>query len=242
MRHVVAGVLAVMAGSVAGGSWPAAVEAASPVAAAASVTVPDGTHLIVRTYAQGAPAADLPAARRTAGAILGRAGIEVTWRDCGVPGEAGALPAAACDEPLRRNELLVRLVPAGTADGRSDAGTLGFAFVDLGAGGGSLATVYVDRVRAMAQAAGVEPAALLGRAIAHEVGHLLLGTNRHAAHGLMRASWSVADLRRNRTMEWLFDGKEGDAMRRGLAGRLRPSRLLASIAGSRDEQFDIPLR
>jgi hypothetical protein len=39
----------------------------------------------------------------------------------------------------------------------------------------------------------------------------------------MRACWSSADLRRNRPTEWLFDGTEGDVMRRGIASRLRLS-------------------
>jgi hypothetical protein len=34
----------------------------------------------------------------------------------------------------------------------------------------------------------------LGRALAHEVGHYLLGANVHTATGLMRAEWSPAEL------------------------------------------------
>ena len=113
----------------------------------------------------------------------------------------------------------MRIVSAGTVDSRFDADTLGFAFVDLDAGGGSLANVYADRVGVMADAAGVGAAELLGKTIAHEIGHLLLGTNRHAPHGVMRASWSGADLRRNRATQWRFEGKEGEVMRKGIAGR-----------------------
>ena len=94
------------------------------------------------------------------------------------------------------------------------------AVVDVDAGVGSLATVYADRVRVMAQRAGVDNAELLGRAMAHEVGHLLLGTNGHAAHGLMRASWSSVDLQ-GYGVQWFFNGKEGEAMRRGIASRFR---------------------
>ena len=32
---------------------------------------------------------------------------------------------------------------------------------------------------------------ILGRVTAHEIGHLLIGTNSHAPSGLMRASWNV---------------------------------------------------
>jgi hypothetical protein len=159
-------------------------------------------------------------ARRTASAALEHAGIEVFWVECGL--HAANQPAAnACTQPLRWNELVVRLVSAGRADRRRHADSLGFAFVDLDTGGGWLATVYADRVEEMAGLCGVDAAGLLGRAIAHEIGHLLLGTNEHTTHGLMRAGWSGADLRRDRATQWRFGGRESEQMRRRLASRFR---------------------
>ncbi len=35
---------------------------------------------------------------------------------------------------------------------------------------------------------------ILGHAAAHEIGHLLLGSNSHSPQGLMRARWSRQDL------------------------------------------------
>jgi len=35
---------------------------------------------------------------------------------------------------------------------------------------------------------------ILGRALAHELGHYLLASTRHAGHGLMRSSWPVDSL------------------------------------------------
>ena len=35
---------------------------------------------------------------------------------------------------------------------------------------------------------------ILGHAAAHEIGHLLLGSNSHSPFGLMRARWSGQDL------------------------------------------------
>jgi hypothetical protein len=177
-----------------------------------------GTSIVVRTYTEAASAGDIRTARRTASAILERAGIQVVWLECDPP--ADPTDADACTQPLRWNELVVRIVSAGTVDGRTGVDTLGCAVVDVEAGVGSLATVYADRVRVMARRADVDDAELLGRAMAHEVGHLLLGTNGHAAHGVMRASWSGVDLRGHRVL-WFFNGKEGEAMRRGIASRLR---------------------
>ena len=86
--------------------------------------------------------------------------------------------------------------------------SLGFVLVDVNERRGSLATVYSDRGAALSRRAGVDAAELLGRAIAHEIGHLLLGTDRHGSRGLMRASWSGADLRRNLATDWLLLNKE----------------------------------
>lgn len=176
------------------------------------------TAIVVRTYTEAASAGSIRTARGTASAILERAGIRVVWLECALP--EGPTNADACSQGPRWNELLVRIVSAGSVAGRLGVDTLGFALVDVDARSGSLATVYADRVRLMAQGAGIDEAELLGRAIAHEVGHLLLGTNGHAAHGLMRASWSSVDLRGHR-VQWFFNGKESEAMRSGIAGRFR---------------------
>ena len=82
--------------------------------------------------------------------------------------------------------------------------------------GGLVATVYVDRVNAVAYVGGVDSAILLARAIAHEIGHLLMGTTQHASNGLMRAVWSQAELRRQMAADWQFSKAEAQAMRRAL--------------------------
>ena len=52
---------------------------------------------------------------------------------------------------------------------------------------GVLATIFVDSVELIASLSEIDATLLLGRAIAHELGHLLLGTNAHSVRGLMRA-------------------------------------------------------
>ena len=66
-----------------------------------------------------------------------------------------------------------------------------------------LGTIYADRVEWLAGAAGSQLAPLLGRAIAHELGHLLMGTSTHGLHGgLMRAEWTREEVRRARPQDW----------------------------------------
>ena len=179
--------------------------------------------IIVRTYTQPHFAGDLEVARRTATAILSRARIQAAWLECGPATGLRGL-SERCNEPLQPNELVVRILSAGSVAAGPAGDTLGFAFVDLEGCGGSLATIYADRVRAMAGNAGASAADILGKAMAHEIGHLLLGTNRHASNGLMRASWSGPELRRDRPDQWLFDKREGEGMRQRLATRSEAER------------------
>jgi hypothetical protein len=60
---------------------------------------------------------------------------------------------------------------------------------------------------------GVDLPTFVGRVAAHEIGHLLLGTNRHAAHGLMKASWDVQRITRG---DWAFTREDAAAMRQRL--------------------------
>ena len=99
---------------------------------------------------------------------------------------------------------------------------LGYALVDARTRSGALATIYVERVEWLSSAARVDPRPLLGRAIAHEVGHLLLGTNGHTDAGLMRPVWSCDALRRNDSSDWVFAQSDSQAMRQAVRLRAVP--------------------
>ena len=45
---------------------------------------------------------------------------------------------------------------------------------------------------------------ILGHAVAHEIGHLLMGTNSHSSRGLMRGNWNVDELRAMAERQLLF--------------------------------------
>jgi hypothetical protein len=195
---------------------------ASPVAATSIIDTMTNPGLVVRVYdATALPPEDGEAALGTAGAILEAAGLEVRWRACG---DTFVRPAAdPCLAPLAANELAVRLVRLPPA--RTAPVPLGYSLVDTELRGGSLATVYVDRVANLASLCEIDVHTILGRAVAHEIGHLLLGTRDHAHVGVMRAVWSRETLRRDRAGDWMFTSRDGRALRNAV--RVRNARQLA---------------
>jgi hypothetical protein len=165
--------------------------------------------VIVRTYdTVGLPDGELTRARQRAEAALNAIDIEPIWRLC---------RAAVCLSQPLPNEIQIRIV---TSTRWSEPGSLGFSAIDVSRHAGTLGTVYADRVEAMAAAASVERGALLGNVIAHEIGHVLLGTTGHARSGLMRATWWLPELQRSSPLDWRFSRQEGSEMRRQLIARL----------------------
>ncbi len=171
----------------------------------ATAAVTAWTTVAIRVYdGTGLPGATRAAALAHTAAVLAHAAIEPAWRLCGVTDQ----PAAPeCGRPLGSGELAVRVVRGSVPAGAGRL-PLGDAPVDLRAGRAVLATIYLERVLWLARAAATDPRALLGRAIAHEIGHLLMATAAHAVSGLMRPSWTREDLRRDRPGDWDFRPEE----------------------------------
>jgi hypothetical protein len=193
------------------------------VPASAAVVDPE-LRIVIRTYDASAAAGDLSLAQAVSAAILEDAGIPVTWVSCDAM--FVQRDKNPCVAPLAANELAIRFVrlPAHLAD--HDLVTLGDSLVDTRLRAGSLATIYVNRVAAVAARCHVDGQALLGRAVAHEVGHLLLGTSSHASAGLMRAAWSQKTLQRDRQDDWVFSSDDARAIREAV--RARSARRMAS--------------
>jgi hypothetical protein len=145
-----------------------------------------------------------------ANAILADAGVAVDWRDCGrrADGESGG-----CEVHRGRADLVIRVMHGGLESDTEMAHALGFSVVEANTGAGALATVFVNRVEPVARRAGADRATLLGRTIAHEVGHLLLGTNGHSEDGLMREMWTDMEVARNRREDWVFAPEDRQRLR-----------------------------
>src|SRR5262245_33268480 len=171
--------------------------------------------LVLRAYDMtGVSPHEIAAAERTVTDVLGRAQIDVSLVTCRVEAASPRL----CSEVLTAHDLIVRLTTAPSA---AAEGALADANVDTALAAGSFATVYVDRIRRLAADADVDVGVLMGRAMAHEVGHLLLGTSRHSLTGVMRAVWSAPAIKHEGDPAWRFDRGQAARLRSRLEERLR---------------------
>ena len=159
--------------------------ACTPAATAEPIPRAD---LTIRTYDRvGLPTRHLRAAQRTVQSIFETAGVTIAdWRDCSDPDQASAAPADDCLEGRRPNEVVIRMVR--TPPGWRNQWVLGFSHVALHAGSSWLSTVFADYIAETASRFHLDPGTLLGRTVAHEVGHLLLANTSHSDKGLMRAN------------------------------------------------------
>ncbi len=185
-------------------------------------TVPSASlaqTVVVRTFDNYGVAGDaLAVARPMVDAAFAAAGIHLSWLDCWSRDREAAQAPSECRQPLKANEVVLRLQAAGALPASRHL-SMGFALVNVADGVPFLATVFPDRVRSVSRDARLDFGVLLGRAIAHEIGHLLLGTNHHTDGGLMRAGWSHVEFRQNADADWAFGTSEIAAIKASAATR-----------------------
>ena len=171
-------------------------EAASPEASPA-ITI----H--VKNYAGVAPRT-LAEAEQLATAIFRKAGVETRWVDVVLTAENNQVNSAG---QLARTlaDIYLSIFP----DAMSDRSGLPNKVMGLAPGNGpdrKIVYIFESNVEARfwklsdARRTGrmdrqVSKAQILGHAIAHEVGHVLLNQQVHSAHGIMRGEWGFADFR-----------------------------------------------
>jgi hypothetical protein len=136
--------------------------------------------------------------------VFTAASVRVGWTRCD-PGGCLTPPG---------DSLRVRI--ATSPDGKTDSRVLGQALIDRQTQSGVLATVFIDRTRRLASDLGIDYRIVLGRAIAHELGHLLIGTSAHGS-GLMREIWSYEELLGTRRNDWVLDPFDAAVIRERLS-------------------------
>jgi hypothetical protein len=150
-------------------------------------------------------------AERTAQRIFRTAGVEVSWRNW-QPDSNALEPARSMGDMPRFDVHLLPRPRTLTAD------IFGVAF--LGDDGrGQQADVFYDQVTQFSSRPGQDRAVLLGAVIAHEIGHLLLGSHSHSGAGIMRGRWDDEALRLTAVGLVGFNVEQGERMRLRIASR-----------------------
>jgi hypothetical protein len=180
----------------------------------------------------GVPEADLVAARGEAQAVLQQAGVNVVWGDCWVGGRQPASAPARCQEPTGGDIVLRLMKTSDKSSKRSRFVSMGFSLVGTPGAAPFLSTVYVDRAESVARVAGIDARRVLGLAIAHELGHVLLNSNTHAVSGLMRADWTRNELRRSDAGAWHFLETEAEHIRSAALERSSLIERTAQLVGN----------
>lgn len=144
----------------------------------------------VHDYAE-VPFEELNAAEEQAREIYRRAGLETVWHNCSPKLENMEPESCHFSDATH---LTLKISPrAVNVQVRDRLEVLGTAYPD-DKGVGYFAYVFYDRVQELAvrQRLGNR---LLADVMAHEIGHLLLGSNSHSLSGIMSAHWNYDQLR-----------------------------------------------
>jgi hypothetical protein len=182
----------------------------------------DSAPLIIRVYDTTDTTSNIrDEAIRTAAEIVQEAGIAVEWRDC-----TSASTESICQDSRPGRDFIVRIMPEVTPSASFKGSALqlrtlpgrslqlGVAVINPVTLSGEMATIFQEQVRAVARRSGVDDGKLLGRAVAHEVGHLLLRAREHSATGIMRGAWSLDELTADRAEDWQFTPADRDRIQR----------------------------
>jgi hypothetical protein len=154
------------------------------------------------------PALVLESAERRAGSIFAHSSLDVAWLDCTHPGDDIAVACNRMDAP---GHLALRVISHALSPMRDVV--FGVSFLSS-SGAGKYADVFWDRAEDLHAASDLDLGGILGSVMAHEIGHLLLGSNAHAVSGIMRARWEGEELRRIVMGTLLFNPQQEELMRR----------------------------
>jgi hypothetical protein len=161
-------------------------------------------HVLIYNYASVTPE-KLQKAQEGASTIFRKAGVEVVWI------ENTALRKGPGAPTLEEMDLILRILPQARTTLASRS-ALGEALPCHLEKDGCIASVFFNRVKEFTDRIGISLHLVLGHAMAHELGHLLLGSNSHSSWGLMRAVWSPRDMQRAAKGDLLFTSEQAEVI------------------------------
>ena len=173
---------------------------------------------------------DLNLAESVATEIFRDKKVEVAWYNCGPSNPTNDAPR--CAESLGLNTFELRICRSCTSSLSARGREVG------GYAAGRTATVSSLWAAQFEQTRYVCSTKVLGRAMVHELGHLLLGPN-HSPVGIMKANWMPEDLNPAKLGMLMFTSEQGELIRSIL--KLQGSANSETVASAKSSiQGDLP--
>jgi len=190
------------------------VSALFAVSLSAQVEFPQRRSITVRVYDYASiDESLLVQARAVAERLLSDVGVDSNWEQCRTS-EAGQNLDTSCQHRADETVLQLRIQPNRAAKKLKLTGcAMGYA-VPPPDQYGVIAGVFLERMRRVARSEGRDLHVLLGHVMAHELGHLLMGSSEHDSRGIMRRRWNSRDLLRAARGNFGFNSVQGALMRR----------------------------
>lgn len=175
------------------------------------------------------PRGDLTRAETEVSRIFAGAGVKVTWPGGDVAGDSSMVTdfspvnstSSGCRTSRRTGEMRVLLLPHVPRG----LNAMGFSLPCAERGADSV--VYIDKVEEITSKMFVSFSKVLGHAMAHELGHVLMRSSEHSAEGLMRANWDRMMWQRATFGAISLDGTQAAKVRDLLGRNGEEGRLLA---------------
>jgi hypothetical protein len=161
----------------------------------------------------------LEEAEKEVGRVFEEAAIQIRWLNCSAPPDIIQEPDPCQPSPGSSEVIIMIRLAKGPvpAELRMRPNAMGLAVNTKS--GGTFAFIFCSRVDDTARTATLPFSRVLGCAIAHEMGHMLMGDRPHSSFGLMRGDWEPKDLRRMAMSPLSFLPHDSELMRDGLARR-----------------------
>jgi hypothetical protein len=181
---------------------------------------PESARVTISVYNDAEMPADvLDRAEGEASRVFREAGIDVHWLNCRIPAVSEEA-SRACREAVFPEHLHLRIVRRSLG---LKAEAMGISF-QADDGSGCYADLFYEPMEQLRQSDGTDIASLLGHVAAHEIGHLLLGTNSHSAAGIMHARWTAEELAGTKVGGLVFLEKESRRMKARLTIAMQASK------------------
>ena len=177
--------------------------------AARSPVMPAGVaELRVHVYNSVSLSDDVLVRAESESARLLDRSLRIKWLNCTNFSERN------CAWSFEKGDMIVRIVPHTSSSVRT--GVLGEAVT---AEAGVYAVVFYDRISAL-RGPRTSVSSVLGKVVAHEITHLLMGADSHAQVGVMRPTWSNEEFDFYRSGLWFYTPQQRAAMREQAERRL----------------------